>query len=548
MHQTAAQLLGASREDLVGKNLWSSSQREESDGVFPKKYLEALAKNTPVSFQTFSLTTRKWLDARACPSSGRLLVYLRDISKEKKFQAITATLWKDYHSLADNAPDLIVRFNKDLYCTFVNGEFHRLFSATCVGKTHRELGLPRDAADRLEKMVKEVLRTRSVAETDFEIPTKEGSRFFSWRAAPVVGVDRKNASVLVIARDLTKQREEEQTRTKLAAAVEAAQEGMALAEPDGTVAYINAAFLAITGFEKAELVGQPLRILSRRTADPSVIRSVSGAMAGGSPWSGRFNARKNGGGEFLCDLQIAPIKNAQGGVTGFVGLIRDVTHEASLEEQIMEAQKLEAIGTLSGGIAHDFNNLLAVILGNTELALDDMEDDALTARNLKQVLTAAIRGRDLVKQILTFSRKSGRRTKAFNMTPLIKETAKLLHSTIPATVEIREELKAADETLNADPTQIQQVILNLTTNAAHAMAEGGVMTIGLSEVTLDSTNPLPDPALRPGDYLVLSVTDTGVGMDEKVKQKDLRALLHDEGSGTRLGPRPFRRLRHSQGS
>jgi CheY-like chemotaxis protein len=166
-----------------------------------------------------------------------------------------------------------------------------------------------------------------------------------------------------------------------------------------------------------------------------------------------------------------------------------------------------------------------------------MPENDLAVRNLRQVHTAALRGRDLVKQILAFSRKSAPQAKPFSVTPLIRETTKLLRSTVPTTIEIREDLKAAEDTLNADPTQIQQVILNLTTNAAHAMAEGGVMTIGLDRITLDSTGPLPDPGLRPGDYLVLSVADTGTGMDETVRRKIFEPFFttKEAGRGTGLG-------------
>ena len=535
----AEHLFGVDREVLVGRRLWASKGKEESDGVFRKKYLEALAEGRPISFRAFSPVVRKWLEVNAYPSCGRLLVYLRDVSTEKRYEELSARFWRDYRSLADNAPDLILRFDEGLRCTFGNRAFQRLVagSRNFLGKTHGEMGLPEKTAGRLEEATRKVFRTRAVVSVDFEIPTREGMRFLSWRAAPELGPDARVASVLVIARDVTRQREEEQTRIKLAAAIEAAQEGVALAGPDGILTYINSTFSAITGFEKAKLVGQPLPALSGQAADPSKTRSVSRTVRAGRPWSGRFTARRNGGGEFLCDLRITPLKDDSGAVTSFIGLLRDVTREASLEEQVRESQKLEALGTLSGGIAHDFNNLLAVILGNTELALDDMPENDLAVRNLRQVHTAALRGRDLVKQILAFSRKSAPQAKPFSVTPLIRETTKLLRSTVPTTIEIREDLKAAEDTLNADPTQIQQVILNLTTNAAHAMAEGGVMTIGLDRITLDSTGPLPDPGLRPGDYLVLSVADTGTGMDETVRRKIFEPFFttKEAGRGTGLG-------------
>ncbi|OPY64387.1 MAG: Blue-light-activated protein [Syntrophorhabdaceae bacterium PtaU1.Bin034] len=312
-----------------------------------------------------------------------------------------------------------------------------------------------------------------MASIDLEFLTREGRKILSWRAAPEVDGKGTVTSILVIARDITRQTEEERTRLKLAAAIDTADEGIALVEPDGTVSYVNAAFSRITGYEKTELAENKIDILSRESPDPSAMRSISEAVAGGAALSGRFVLRRKGGDEFKCDLRVSPVKNASGSVTSFVGLIRDVSREATLEEQLRESQRLEAVGTLSGGIAHDFNNLLAVILGNAELAADDMPQDSPTLRNLNQVLTAAIRGRDLVKQILAFSRKSAQHVKPFRLTPLIEETAKLLRSTLPTTIEIRFDPDAPEDTLVADPTQIQQVLLNLATNAGHAMVEGG---------------------------------------------------------------------------
>lgn len=160
-NRAAAQLLGVGQEELVGRKLWPSYQREESDGVFRKKYLEALAQNKSVSFQAFSPVVRKWLDARAYPSSGRLLVYLRDITKEKNQDDISAKLWKDYRSLADNAPDLILRFNETLRCTFANREFQRLMGIGplhFIGKSIGEVGLPQETAERLKSARRTVFR------------------------------------------------------------------------------------------------------------------------------------------------------------------------------------------------------------------------------------------------------------------------------------------------------------------------------------------------------------------------------------------------------
>ncbi|HVP18085.1 MAG TPA: PAS domain-containing protein, partial [Spirochaetia bacterium] len=454
-----------------------------------------------------------------------------------KNEEITARLWQDYRSLADNAPDLILRFDGNLHCTFANRAFQRFIGidpSKPIGKTHQRLGLPPETADRLDTAIREAFRTRDVVSTDLEIATKKGRKYFSWRAAPEIDVNGRIASVLVIATDVTRQREEEETRRKLAAAIQAAEEGIAVVERDGALRYVNTAFGAIAGHEKTELEGNTIEALAEQDGASPVMRSIVDAIATGEPWSGRMSLPRKDGAGSQCDVRVSPVKDASGVIT-YVVLARDITREAELEQQLRESQRLEAVGTLSGGIAHDFNNLLAIIIGNTELALDGMPEGSPGSHQLKRVFTAALRGRDLVKQILAFSRKSAQHAQPLSLMPLITETAKLLRSTISTTIDIRLDLEAEHDTVIADPTQMQQVLLNLTTNAAQAMAEGGVMTIALREITLDTQNLLPDPDLNTGDYLVLSVADTGEGMDDSVRQRIFEPFFTTKGQGKGSG-------------
>lgn len=190
-----------------------------------------------------------------------------------------------------------------------------------------------------------------------------------------------------------------------------------------------------------------------------------------------------------------------------------------LEEQLSQTHKMEAIGTLAGGVAHDFNNMLAVIMGNAELALDDIGQDGPVA-NLQQILKASKRSRDLVKQILTFSTKKGEDVQALHLAPLLKETRDLLRAAIPSTIKMELEIHTNDDIILANPSQIQQVILNLATNAVYAMRNGGgMLTIGLTSITLG-----PDSVLGGEDegydrYVKVMIRDTGEGIPPEVQQR-----------------------------
>ncbi len=216
----------------------------------------------------------------------------------------------------------------------------------------------------------------------------------------------------------------------------------------------------------------------------------------------------------------------------------DITELRRLENQLRQAQKMEAIGTLAGGIAHDFNNILAGIIGFTEMVLEDINPDGPKHRRLSLALKGAYRGRDLVKQILTFSRRAEQERKplAFNQT--VEEALKLLRPALPSTIKIVVKSSTDDDMILADPVQIHQVLMNLCTNAAHAMREnGGELDISVSKTFLSERDCLPVPEMKPGEYVTLEVRDTGCGMTGETLERifDPFFTTKREGEGTGLG-------------
>lgn len=213
--------------------------------------------------------------------------------------------------------------------------------------------------------------------------------------------------------------------------------------------------------------------------------------------------------------------------------------KAALEAQLLHTQKMESIGTLSGGIAHDFNNLLGIILGNAELAMDDLSEWHPVKDNLNEIRTASLRARDVVKQLLSFGRKTDPKKRPVKLIRIVEDALKFLRSSIPASIEIHQNMpNDTDDTIFADSSQINQVMINLFTNAAHAMEDtGGVITIGIENICLDQISTPFYPDLAPGNYVKLVVSDTGTGIDHEIKDRifDPYFTTKEVGKGTGIG-------------
>jgi PAS domain S-box-containing protein len=229
--------------------------------------------------------------------------------------------------------------------------------------------------------------------------------------------------------------------------------------------------------------------------------------------------------------------NDNGDLKHIRGFLLDVTEQRKLEFQLQQSQKMESIGTLAGGIAHDFNNILFPVIGHTEIILMDTPEDSPIRDSLNQIYTSALRARDLVKQILTFSRQKSSELMLMKMQPVVKEALKLIRSTIPTTIKIKQDIHPDCGVIKADPTQIHQIVMNLATNAYHAMEEkGGELKVSLKQMEF-KTLDLINLNMEPGFYACLIVSDTGLGMDKNLIAKVFDPFFTTKpiGKGTGMG-------------
>ncbi|TLM68944.1 MAG: PAS domain S-box protein [Deltaproteobacteria bacterium] len=341
----------------------------------------------------------------------------------------------------------------------------------------------------------------------------------------------------------TIRRQKEQDRLKeeqmlLAAVIAQEAEGVMTFDPDGTIQYVNPAWETICGVPAADLVGKGMHDLDCSRSCRELYRAMQQAVERGETVAGTFVCHRPDGSRFEIDARISPVRGHADAVVRYVAVIRDVTHEVQLEEQLRTAQKMEAIATLSGGIAHDFNNILAAIITNTELILDDLPEHGTEREHLRIVLQAGLRGKNLVKQIRAISQQPCHERQPVRVEQVVEECLLLLRPSLPAIIEIRTVVAPNLATVSADPTQLHQVILNLCTNAAEAMQNGD----GLLEIRVEPFHHIAPcqkdyPGLPTGHFLCLTIRDTGHGMERAVLDRifDPFFTTKGQGNGTGLG-------------
>ena len=377
-------------------------------------------------------------------------------------------------------------------------------------------------------------------------------KVFEATGRPLIDEDGRIIGTVMVSRDITERNLSEQalreSEERFRAITTTAANAIILMDDGGRISYWNPAAERMFGYSSAEVMGQALHgLIAPSHYHEAIDKGLETFRATGKgPFvesTIELTAVRKDGSHFPVELATSVIDLKK--KWHAMGIIRDISerklaaaeHER-MEAQLRQAQKMEAIGTLAGGVAHDFNNILAAIIGYTELALHEVEEGSKMHRQLSKVLQAGFRAKDLVNQILTFSRKREQERKHVQIGPILKETLKFLRASLPTTVDIRHQILDPLAMIHADPIQIHQVVMNLCTNAAYAMREiGGVLEVGLSRVQMDSGTAGGDPNLKPGPYVRLTVKDTGHGMTPEIMERvfDPFFTTKGKGEGTGLG-------------
>jgi PAS domain S-box-containing protein len=336
----------------------------------------------------------------------------------------------------------------------------------------------------------------------------------------------------VLAAD-AEQRKTEATLRLRDRALEATAEGILITDAtefDNPLIYVNPAFERITGYSRDESVGRNARFLQGNETERNAVQAIRAAVEGEETFRGSvLNYRKDGS-SFWNGLTISPIVDENGAKTHFVGILSDETARMQLESQLWQAQKMESLGHLTGGIAHDFNNLLAVILGNSEILCDEIDDPAMK-EIAELVMTTAERGADLTQRLLAFGRRQALHPETLDLGDVIGSLSEMLRRTIGDHVTL-ETLAKAEQSASVDRNLFDSAVLNLVLNARDAMPNGGVLTISTDVVHAASGLA---GSLQPGEYVCVSVTDTGVGMTKDVLDRAFDPFFTTKTAGKGSG-------------
>jgi PAS domain S-box-containing protein len=339
------------------------------------------------------------------------------------------------------------------------------------------------------------------------------------------------------ARDITERKRAEAEHVRLVTAIEQSAEAVMITTTSGEIEYVNPAFTRITGFTREEALGQNPRILKSGNQDPALYQELWATVLEGKTWHGELVNRRKDGSLYNEQMNIAPVRGEGGEVTHFIATKQDITARKELEQRFVQAQKMEAVGRLAGGVAHDFNNLLTVINGYAQILTQRSPAKDPRRGLFEEIQMAGERAASLTRQLLAFSRRQVMEPKVLDLSSVLANTEKMLRRLIGEDIELATKLQPGLGRVKVDPGQIEQVIMNLAVNARDAMPQGGKFIIETANVEVDEDYARSHKPMTPGKYVVVSVRDTGCGMDLATQAHIFEPFFTTKakGKGTGLG-------------
>jgi two-component system cell cycle sensor histidine kinase/response regulator CckA len=442
-------------------------------------------------------------------------------------------------TLIEASPLAIVTFDPQGVVTMWNPAAEKIFGWTEEEAVGRGLPfVPADKQAEFQALRGRALRGEVFTEPELHRRRADGSPIVvSVSTSPLRRQDGEIYGIMSILMDVTARKANEEARARLTMAVEQAGECIVITDTRGAIQYVNPAFERITGYGMMEVLGRNPNVLKSGRHDAEFYSELWGTIGRGDVWRGTFVNRRKDGTLYEEEAVISPVRDPSGQVVNYVAVKRDVTDVRKMEEQLRHSQKMEAVGRLAGGVAHDFNNLLTAISGYCDLLLHRLPDYSGLRKDVEEIRKAGDRAAALTRQLLAFSRRQVLQPKVLDLNEVVANLGHMLRRLIGEDIELSLELSPDLGQVKADPGQIEQVIANLAVNARDAMPDGGRITVTTANVDLSPAYAAAHPPVAPGPHVLLSIKDTGHGMDDETQAHLFEPFFttQEKGKGTGLG-------------
>ncbi len=510
----------------------------KSDPNLLNAYGRVASTGKPEVFERYVNALDRWFHISAySPIKDHFVSVFADITERKRSEESLRESESRFRTLIEAAPDAVFVQSEGRF-TYLNPAMLRLFGAAQPSEL-----INTDAFARIAPEWHQPIRDRIRLQLDTgkiaplmaqEYLRLDGSRVAVETTAVAIRVRNRDAH-LVFVRDITARKAAETEREHLLTAIDQSSEVIVITDPSGVIQYVNPAFERVTGYTRQEALGQNPRVLKSSKHDATFYRELWLTITSGKTWRGRFVNKRRDGTYYNEEATISPVRDTSSRTVSYVAVKRDITEHIRLEAQLQQAQKMESVGRLAGGVAHDFNNMLSVILGCAELAQCEVAPDHPIFSDLHEIRKAAERSADLTRQLLAFARKQAVATKVLNLNDTVTMMLKMLRRLIGEDIELVWLPGAGDMTVKMDPSQIDQILANLAVNARDAIAGVGKLTIETGNTTFGQASCADHADAAPGEYVTLTVCDSGCGMDAATAEHIFEPFFTTKGIGEGTG-------------
>jgi PAS domain S-box-containing protein len=525
----AQQLLGSNGFDLLNGDEPSLARRWWEELLrHPGEPLQVSFRHKNGTLRDIEGVGTNWLHE---PAVSAVVFNFRDVTERKRSETAVLAERQRLHEVLEVLPVMVCLLTPNYHVPFSNRRFREHFGEAQGRRCFEYIFGCSEPCSHCQSLTP--LKTGAPHHWEWEAPNGNCYDIYDF---PFTDTD---GSPLILEMDLniTERRRTEEKLRKLSSAVEQAADVVVMTNREGAIEYVNPAFEKLTGYTREEVLGQNPRLLKSGSQDAHFYQQMWQTILRGEVYRGVMINRKKSGELYYAEKTITPVLDGAGQITHFISNDRDTTERRKLEEQLLQVQKMDAIGQLAGGVAHDFNNLLMVISSYAELMMDALVPESPLRHHGEEILKASRRAADLTRQLLTFSRKQVQALRVLDLNSALQEICKNLSRLIGEDMQLSLQLGKELWPLKADPIQLEQIVMNLATNARDAMPHGGQLSIETRNVELDDAYCRAQPDVTPGEYILLAFSDSGTGIAPAVLPHIFEPFFttKEKGKGTGLG-------------